>query len=244
LSTVKFFYRSRSTLPVANSLQIVVCSPNVTVDRSECLKGRSVYVTQHSNITDPIVLTELWGLYVAAYERIAAADISRETLFRSEFDEVMADPTNKTYVVRDGGLPVSMATISTDIGSTRYLSRAYFESRDPDRLADGRVHYLMWAVTHPDHQGGRATFSLARGALVSESALGALLVFDLPESNQPNQEGGGAELFYRLAQMVGPVSLQAHGGSRYYALDFAPVDAGAATDTSDGVPVDAEHASA
>ncbi len=203
-----------------------------------------MYITQHSNVTDPSVLGELWGLYVAAYERIASADISRETLFRSEFDEVMADPSNKTYVVRDEGVPVSMATISTDIGSTRYLSRAYFKSHDPDRLAEGRVHYLMWAVTHPEYQGGRATFQLARGALATESELGALLVFDLPESNQPNQEGGGAELFHRLAQMVGPVSLQVHGVSRYYALDFAPVDAGVATDTSDGAPVEAEHASA
>ena len=203
-----------------------------------------MYITQHSNITDPQVLDDLWALYVAAYDRIATADITRETLFRSEFNEVMADPTNKTCVVRDDGVPVSMITIATDIASTRYLSRAYFETRDPDRLAQGLVHYVMWVVTHPDHQGRRATFELARGSLTPESHLGALLVFDLPESNQPNEKGGGAELLYRLAQMVGPVSLQVHGGSRYYALDFAPVDAGATTDTSDGAPVDAEHASA
>lgn len=203
-----------------------------------------MYITQHSNITDPTVLDELWDLYVVAYERIATADITRETLFRSEFDEVMADPTNKTCVVRDDGVAVSMITIATDIGATRYLSRAYFESRTPDRLAQGLVHYVMWVVTHPDHQGRRATFELARGSLIAESRLGALLVFDLPESNQPNQTGGGAELFRRLAEMVGPVSLEVHGGSRYYALDFAPVDADATADTSDGASVGADHASA
>ena len=181
-----------------------------------------MYVTVHSNITDPAVREELWDLYHAAYERIASADITQEMLYRSEFDEVLANPTNTTYVVRDDDRPVSMITIASDIASTRYLSRRYFEQREPTRLEQGLVHYVMWVVTHPEHMGGRATFELARGSLAAESAAGALLVFDLPESNQPRQEGGGAELFHRLAQMVGPVSLQAHGGSRYYALDFTP----------------------
>jgi hypothetical protein len=203
-----------------------------------------MYITQHTNVTDPIVVDELWALYEASYERLASVDITRETLFRSEFDETLADPSNRVWVVREDNQPVSMAVIATDIASTRYLSRAYFDRADPDRMGIGLVHYIMWVVTHPDHQGGRATFELARGALAVEASEQALLVFDLPESNQPQPDGGGAELFYRLAQMVGPVSLQAHGGSRYYALDFAPVDAGVATDTADGAPVDAEHASA
>jgi hypothetical protein len=44
------------------------------------------------------------------------------------------------------------------------------------------------------------------------------------ESSQPSQDGRGAEPFDLLAQIVGPVSVRAHGGSRYYALDFALVD--------------------
>lgn len=203
-----------------------------------------MYITQHSNVTDRTVVDELWELYQASYERLAAVDITRETLFRSEFDETLADPSNRVWVVREDNVPVSMALIATDIASTRYLSRAYFDRSDPERMSAGRVHYIMWVVTHPDHQGGRATFELARGALAVESSEQALLVFDLPESNQPNQDGGGAELFYRLAQMVGPVSLQAHGGSRYYALDFAPVDASVTTDTAAGAPAEAEPATA
>ena len=203
-----------------------------------------MYITQHTNVTDRQVVDELWSLYETSYAPLAAADITRETLFRSEFEEVLADPSNRVWVVRDDNEPVAMALIATDIASTRYLSRAYFDRSDPDRMNAGLVHYIMWVVTHPDHQGGPATFELARGALAVEASEQALLVFDLPESNQPKHDGGGAELFYRLAQMVGPVSLEAHGGSRYYALDFAPVDAGVATDTTDGAPVDAEHASA
>ncbi len=183
-----------------------------------------MYITQHSNITDLRERDALWELYSAAYERLSAIDITRETFFRSEFDEVLADSTNRVWVVRDEGRPVSMALIATDISTTRYLSRAYFDRVDPDRMSAGLVHYILWVVTHPDYQAGSATFVLARGALSVESSEGSLLVFDLPDSNQPRQEGGGAELFYRLAQMVGPVTLQEHGVSRYYALDFELVD--------------------
>lgn len=192
-----------------------------------------MYVTKHSNVTDRQVLDDLWGLYARAYGEIASTDITRETLFRSEFDEAMADPSNRAWVVRDENVPVSMALIATDIASTRYLSRAYFDRTDPQRMSAGLVHYIMWVVTDPDYQGGPATFALARGALAQESEEGALLVFDLPESNQPNQDGGGAELFFRLAQMVGPVNLEAHGGSRYYALDFAPAETAATVAPAD-----------
>lgn len=201
-----------------------------------------MYITRHSNITERQIVEELWDLYITSYERLAAADITRETLYRSEFEDVLADPTNRVWVVRDENRPVSMALIATDIASTRYLSRAYFDRADPERMNAGLVHYIMWVVTHPEYQGGRATFELARGALAVESKEQALLVFDLPESNQPKAEGGGAELFYRLAQMIGDVSLQSHGGSRYYALDFAAVAPASAA--PEEAPADSEHSTA
>ncbi len=183
-----------------------------------------MYITQHSNITDLRTRDELWELYTVSYERLAAADITRETFFRSEFDEVLADPTNRVWVARDEGRPIAMTVIATDITRTRYLSRAYFDRVDPERMDAGLVHYLLWVVTHPDYQAGSATRELARGSLGVESSEGALLVFDLPDSNQPNAEGRGAELIRRYGQMVGPVTLQEHGVSRYYALDFELVD--------------------
>lgn len=183
-----------------------------------------MYVTRHTNVTDPAVLNDLWALYNESYDRMSAADVTRETLFRSEFDDVLADPTNRVWVVRDENRPVSMAVIATDIASTRYLSRAYFDRTNPQRMSQGLVHYIMWVVTHPTYQRGAATFELAQSALAQESQEGALLVFDLPESNQPEQEGGGAEMFLRIARTVGPVNLEAHGGSRYFALDFAAVE--------------------
>ena len=186
-----------------------------------------MYITRYSNLTNRAVVDELWELYEAAYARLATLDPTRETLFRHEFDEVLADPTNRLWVLRSDDGPIAMAVVATDIGSTRYLSRAFFQRVEPERMDAGLVHYIMWVTIHPDHQGGRAAFELARGFIPLESTEGALLVFDLPESNQPNVRGGGAELLFRMAQMIGPVDLQFYGGSKYYALDFAPTATGA-----------------
>ncbi|MEM1333630.1 MAG: hypothetical protein AAGG08_09250 [Actinomycetota bacterium] len=185
-----------------------------------------MYVTRHTNVTDPAVVDSLWRLYELAYDEIAGQDITRETLFRHEFVEVLADSTYRTTVVRsDDGSPIAMAVIATDIGVTRYLSVPYFRRRYPDRLAAGRIHYIMWILVHPDHQNTRATYELARAGLAPEVEDGTLLVFDLPESNQPNEAGGGAEFFRRVAKTLAEVQLESFGMSRYYALDFAPAEA-------------------
>jgi len=187
-----------------------------------------MYITKHSNVTDRTVLDSFWQLYEVSYLPLAASDPSRELLFRSEFDAALADPTNRITVLRDENRPIAMSVAATDIGATRYLSRAFFERMYPERMAAGLVHYVMWIVVHPDHQASEAWFHLARAGLAQEQEEGALVVFDLPESNQANEQGGAAELLTRLARLVGPVSLESFGMTRYYALDFAPVETDAA----------------
>lgn len=182
-----------------------------------------MYVTRHSNITDRSVTDALWDLYQRGYESIAEVDITREMLFRHEFDEVLADPTYATTVVRvDDGRPVALATLASDISVTRYLSVPYFRRTHPERLAQGRIHYVMWVVVDPEYRAGRAAWHLARAGLAPEVEQGTLLVFDLPESNQPEERGGGAEFLYRVARSIADVQLESFGVSRYYALDFAP----------------------
>jgi hypothetical protein len=44
----------------------------------------------------------------------------------------------------------------------------------------------------------------------------------MPESNQPNEQGGAAELMYRMARQVGGARLLPLTVQRYYALDFSP----------------------
>ena len=199
-----------------------------------------MYITRYTTVTDRATRDELFELYEAAYGDIAETDISREVLFRHEFDEVMSDPTYRTTVVRDDDdSAVAMATIATDIGATRYLSRPFFTARYPRRTAEQRVHYVMWAVVHPDHQGKRTTWELTRAGLAAEAEDGALLVFDSPESNQPNERGGSAEFLRRMAATIADSSLVSFGATRYYAIGFEP---GSAETAVDEIPVPADAA--
>jgi hypothetical protein len=61
---------------------------------------------------------------------------------------------------------------------------------------------------------------MARQAMAVEAREGSLLVFDMPEENQPNATGGAAELMRRMARMVGEAELLPLTVQRYYALDF------------------------
>jgi hypothetical protein len=63
---------------------------------------------------------------------------------------------------------------------------------------------------------------MARQAMAIEAREGSLLVFDMPETNQPNEQGGAAELMFRMARQVGGAQLVPLTVQRYYALDFSP----------------------
>jgi hypothetical protein len=86
----------------------------------------------------------------------------------------------------------------------------------------GHIHYVVWAVIDPSWTTKGASLFLARHAMAVEAREGALLVFDMPEENQPEATGGAAELMTRMARMVGEATLIPLTVQRYYALDFAP----------------------
>ncbi len=192
-----------------------------------------MFVTRHSNITDLVLGDKLWTLYELAYRGMAEQAVTREMLYRTEFDEAIADSTNRIWVVWDDQTPVGMALIATDVGSTRYISRAYFEHHYPEHMRRDAVHYLMWIVVHPAYEARGAIIRMAREGLALEAADGVLLVFDVPEKNQPRDSGGLAEMMLRLARMLGTdAPVRKLETQRYYAVDFAPQPAPVAEDES------------
>lgn len=191
-----------------------------------------MYVTRHSEISDQSLTERLWALYSRAYVRTARETPTHEMLDRSEFREQLNSSVNRIWVVWDDGMPVGMALISTDIRATRWLSETYFEHHFPERFAAGKVHYVVWVVVDRSHGTGGAITMLARHALSAESRDGSLLVFDTPEINQPEAQGGASELMIRLSKMVGEAQLLSLSVQRYYAVDFAPQNAQPAVEIS------------
>jgi len=181
-----------------------------------------LHVTRHSQLSDPHLIDGLWTLYVRAYLPTARETVTHEMLDRVEFIEQIRAATNRLWVVWDGSLPVAMTLISTDVRATRWISEHYFSAHYPERFAAGQVHYIVWAVVDPDHVAAGAVVHLGEHCLAVEAREGALLVFDTPETNQPRESGGSAELLLRLARMVSPAELVPISVQRYYAIDFAP----------------------
>jgi hypothetical protein len=181
-----------------------------------------MFVTRHTHVVDQALGDKLWQLYDVAYRGLAEMAVTREMLFRSEFDEAIADPSNRLWVLWDDNMPVGMSLVATDIGHTRYLSRAYFEHHYPDHMRRDAVHYIMWLVIHPAHVAKGAIVRLAKEGLALEASEGALLVFDSPEMNQPAASGGFAEMMARLAKSVaGQAPVRHLETQHYFAVDFA-----------------------
>jgi hypothetical protein len=181
-----------------------------------------MYVTRHSPIGDVQLREQLWTLYRRAYARTAEDAVTHEMLDRLEFDDQLLDPTNRAWVVWEGEMPIAMTVVATNVQRTRWLSEQYFKKHFPEKFATGRIHYVVWAVIDPAWTTKGASLYLARHAMAVEAREGALLVFDMPEENQPNPTGGAAELMTRMARMVGEATLVPLTVQRYYALDFAP----------------------
>ena len=181
-----------------------------------------MFVTRHSPVNDPRLREQLWTLYRRAYAKTAEDAVTHEMLERWEFDEQLADATNRAWVVWEGELPIAMTLVATDVKRTRWLSELYFKKHFPDKFKAGKIHYVVWAVVDPSWTTRGASMFLARHAMAVEAREGALLVFDMPQDNQPHETGGAAELMSRMARMVGEATLIPLTVQRYYALDFSP----------------------
>lgn len=181
-----------------------------------------MFVTRHTNVINPELREKIWRLYETAFRPITELAVSREMLFRHEFDELVADPMNRLWVLWSDDQPIGATMITTDIGITRYLSRSYFEHHYPDHVLRNALHYVLFVVVHPAHVARGAMLRLARESFGLEAEEGALVIFDAPMVNQPGERGGMAELVGRLAKMVSPGSETTQiEVQRYYAIDFA-----------------------
>lgn len=181
-----------------------------------------MFITRHSPASDVSLREQLWNLYIRAYLNTVEMTVTHEMLDRLEFDDQLLDVTNRAWVVWDDTRPIAMTLVATDVRRTRWLSEHYFRTHFPEKFTRGQVHYVVWAVVDPDFVARGASIFMARHAMTMEAREGSLLVFDLPETNQPNAQGGAAELMLRMARMVGEAELITLTTQRYYALDFAP----------------------
>ena len=193
-----------------------------------------MFITRHTRLGDVELRDRLWEFYRRAYANNPVLPFT-ELVNRSEFDEALLNSTNRVWVVWEDNRPMVMTLIATDITSTRWLNPDYFRQHHAERMRKGLVHYVMWVVVDSDVEIRGANIALAKEALAAEARDGALLVFDLPETRQPDDHGGAAELMLRMGQMVGEVQLVPLAAQRFFALDFTPVGSDVANGGGDNI---------
>ncbi len=187
-----------------------------------------MFVTWHSTITDVVLADKLWSLYEAAYLGSARTVATREMLYRHEFDDLLGDPTNRNWVLWEDNIPIGYSLVATDIAATRYLSKEYFDYHYPEHSRANRLRYVMWLVVHPSYEARGAALRLLREGLTHESAQGSLVIFDSPDTIQPNSTGGFASAVERISRRVRPeAEFSELAVSRYFVVDFAPQHDGA-----------------
>jgi hypothetical protein len=83
-----------------------------------------MFVTRHTHVVDAVLADKLWQLYDVAYQGLSEQAVTREMLYRSEFDETIADPTNRLWVLWDDNMPIGMSLVGTDRHGATWRQRA------------------------------------------------------------------------------------------------------------------------
>jgi hypothetical protein len=98
-----------------------------------------------------------WDLYYETFKDVNALAVQRHLMFRSEFDEVIADERIEKYLCySDSGELCGLSTYTNQLESMPLIAPEYFARRWPDHYRDHRIWYCGFvAVT----ANGRANHS-------------------------------------------------------------------------------------
>jgi hypothetical protein len=124
---------------------------------------------------------EAWALYEAAFRDLNAMTVQRHLMYRSEFDEVMADWRVDKWLALDGGRLVGLATYANILEAMPLISPAYFERRWPQLYAEERIWYCGF-VAVPGHNHG-VFMDLVAGMYRHAAERGGVIALDMPRYN-------------------------------------------------------------
>jgi len=126
-----------------------------------------------------------WLLYNRAVEELRRTAVQRHAMYRSEFDEVMADERVWKYRgVTDEGEIIALATFTNHLESMPLISPEYFAHRWPDLYKARSIWYVGFFVIDPAHRGS-GVFELVidhMWRLVVES--GGIAMLDICRRNE------------------------------------------------------------
>lgn len=145
-----------------------------------------------------------WRLYEGAFRPLDELAVQRHLMYRSEFDEVMADDRVRKYTAHtDAGELAGLSTFTNRLESMPLISPAYFARRWPTQYAQGRVWYCGFVAVEPPHSG--AFGDLVEAMWVDGTADRGLIALDFCEYNDVTRRMGRVIglMLHRLAGQAG-----------------------------------------
>lgn len=162
-----------------------------------------------------------WALYEVAFEELRTAAVQRHLMWRSEFDEVLADERVTKYVAVDetaGGRCCALATATTDLAAMPLISPDYFAHRWPRLYLDRHIWYVGFVAIAPELQRGPLFGQIVGDVARAAAAVGGVAAMDVSrqvsESRLPQTL---ARYFTRLAPGTRGVRLDEQS---YWAYEF------------------------
>lgn len=85
---------------------------------------------------------QLWPIYLECFSKVRTRAANRHVMYRTEFDEVMADERVTKFVpLDDGGVPVGLGTLGNQLDAFPLIAPEYFQANWPEPYAQRRIYY-------------------------------------------------------------------------------------------------------
>lgn len=98
-----------------------------------------------------------WDIYLECFAEVNALAANRHLMYRTEFDEVLADVRVPKYLtLDDGGVPVGLATFSNRLEAFPLIAPEFYERRWPQAYAARRIFYAGFVGVVPRAQKSSA----------------------------------------------------------------------------------------
>lgn len=109
------------------------------------------------DVLDGDLLEPAWQLYTNAFTDLKELAANRHMMYRSEFNDVMADPRiTKFLILDDAGVPAGMITWTAQLDAVPLIAPEFYAARWPEHFAQGRIFYILFFATAPTARKTRA----------------------------------------------------------------------------------------
>ncbi|MEV4282416.1 hypothetical protein [Actinoplanes xinjiangensis] len=136
------------------------------------------------------LLDESWDFYQDCFSDLQYLAVNRHLMYRSEFDEVMADRRIGKYVALDDedGAVIGMGTLTNDLESIPLISAEYFRYHFPEMYEQRRLFYCLFAGSALGHRGQGVFVALQRAMYAPIGDVDGKVFFDICSYNEERHQ--------------------------------------------------------